>query len=873
MRRPHRLLHALAAIAALKVLVGLLGVLFVEADVVAANLAGGGAFSAEVSYLMGLVFAGGASLLLFGASHDLRAIALGGFFLCSSGAFLDRPLRWLLHSGSPLPDVIVKTVHWIPYSALMPYLLWLFFSHFPRVQASEWSSWVLRVGKAAGIVVSVVILVMNLPLGAEIWFPGYVAPSVCHEFIPHSIGTYHDRLVFALFLGALSVGLWRSRLAEITERRRVRVLVAGLVAGLAPVAIDTLLEDLIPGLKTWMETGDNRRIVGLTVIFPPLFMIPFTTAYAVLVHRVLDVRLIAWKALQYALAQYTVRILAVVPLAGLAMNLYVRRQETLEAIFSGTGAILLASTAAVGVFLLFRRQVLLDWVDRKFFREHWDARQILTPLVERIRNTGSRRELADLVCNGIDRALHLETIALLVEVPERGELVDPAGRIRPIALSANLVSMVAASREPLDVDLEIRPRAFPNLSQEDRDWIVDGDFRLLVPIVKTDGTLLGIIALGEKKSSLPILREDRQLVSAIANSAALALEVQSLRPNRAGSGSIDTGEVPLPTSSPAQECFGCGRLYLPHNQVCPSCNRELEAALVPYVMPGRFRFESRIGAGGMGVVYRAVDLSLSRPVAVKTMRKVSIDDAQRLRREARAAAAVSHPNLSLIYVVESWQGNPMLVMEFLEGGTLADRLLDRPLGIVETLELGIALSAALDKLHAANILHRDLKPSNIGYSRDGTPKLMDFGIARVLFDLRREAPGPTEGPTAISGFDSMGWVQPATPATASRQLVGTLHYLSPEALDAQRPEPSFDLWSLNVVLLECLTGRRVFQGSMRDIMTAIRKANIPDLNGERPDSPKVLRDFFRNNLHLDLSYRAATAALLRHQLEEVRRLL
>src|SRR4029077_8507527 len=151
-------------------------------------------------------------------------------------------------------------------------------------------------------------------------------------------------------------------------------------------------------------------------------------------------------------------------------------------------------------------------------------------------------------------------------------------------------------------------------------------------------------------------------------------------------------------------------------------SRRLETALVPYVIPGRFRFERRLGVGGMGVVYRGADLALGRPVAVKTLRRVSPEDAMRLRREARTAAGVSHPHLAAVHGMESWQGMPMLILELMEGGTLAQRIERGPLDQREAVELGIAMASALDYLHGADILHRDIKPSNIGFSRTGVPK-------------------------------------------------------------------------------------------------------------------------------------------------------
>ena len=814
-----------------------------------------------------LIFGFAGIFLFMAGREDQRAVALAGFFLTLGSIYSERSIHRLVSRFDGLSQTVLEVIHWAPLASFMPFLLWCFVRDFPKTSGAPLTDQVSSAGVSLASTVGTILLALNLlglarVLGFEFW-----ATAFLPYFEPRGDSTCFSYVMVGLVALALLAAIWKTKHAAARERRRVGLLIAGIVLGSGPAVVYILIGLVSPAIRRWQYSPENMPLISL-IVFPPLLLIPSTTAYAVLVHRVLNVRLIARKALGYALARYSALALAAVPLVGLGVYLYRRRSESLEQIFTGSSAILLSLTAILGISLFVKRQDLIDAVDRKFFRDQYDARQILTPLVEHIRNTSDRAELSDLVCHGIDRALHLETIALLVEAPERGELVDPTKRQRPLMLSGPLVSLVAASREPLDVDLEKRPRELPHLSSEDRDWLIDGEFHLLVPIVSFDGGLLGIIAMGEKKSGLPILKEDRQLLAAIANSAALALEVQRLRREGAADPlSTDTPVPALPTASPAQECFGCGRLYLPHNQSCPTCERELEPALVPYVMPGRFRFERRLGAGGMGVVYRAVDLSLSRPVAIKTMRRVSVDDALRLRREARAAAAVVHPNLALIYLVESWQGNPMLIMEFLEKGTLSDRLLLEVLEPREALALGAAMASALEKLHSANILHRDLKPSNIGYSLDGTPKLMDFGIARLQFDLRREAAVLTDGPTAVPGMDSLGWAKMGTPATASRQLVGTLHYLSPEAVQGMPPDPTFDLWSLTAVLYECLTGDRIFRGSLAEVMAAIREAQVPPLGERLPHCPSELEGFFSRALHGDRSQRPASASELREQLE------
>ncbi|HJX28519.1 MAG TPA: serine/threonine-protein kinase, partial [Thermoanaerobaculia bacterium] len=266
------------------------------------------------------------------------------------------------------------------------------------------------------------------------------------------------------------------------------------------------------------------------------------------------------------------------------------------------------------------------------------------------------------------------------------------------------------------------------------------------------------------------------------------------------------------------------------------------------------------------------DLTLGRPVAVKTLRRVSPEDAMRLRREARTAAAVSHRHLAPVYAMETWRGTPMLVLELLEGGTLAQRIERGGLEARETVEIGIAVADALAQLHAMEILHRDIKPSNIGFTRDGVPKLMDFGIARVTFDLRRDRLGSSfEGeeddsllpPTSI-------WHRTPSSVTMSKQMVGTLSYLSPEALAGEAADPTFDLWSLAIVLYECLLGRKVFSGDPKQIMARIKQGRVPELTQVLPEADEDLVDFFRGALHRNRFRRPATALELKQRLEALR---
>jgi len=319
--------------------------------------------------------------------------------------------------------------------------------------------------------------------------------------------------------------------------------------------------------------------------------------------------------------------------------------------------------------------------------------------------------------------------------------------------------------------------------------------------------------------------------------------------------------------STATECVTCRKLEAPGETQCRKCGKPLTPASIPYVLAGKFRFEYKIGAGGMRVVYRAVDLNLGRTVAVKTLPHVSPEYSMRLRREARAMAAVEHPNLALIFGAETWRGIPMLVFEFLDGGTLADRLRRGPMQPREVITLGIVLSDALHRVHAASVLHRDVKPSNILFTRDGVPKLLDFGLARLIDDSRTEF-RPDE-PAASPGDPYLGATVPA-PMTSRFHVVGTPAYMSPEALNDKPLTPGFDLWSLSVVLFESLTGYNPFVGAtMQDTMARVSQG-IPSLPALLADCPQAFVSFLSDALSPSERRRPPNAMTYKQRLESVR---
>ncbi|MGH9409317.1 MAG: serine/threonine-protein kinase, partial [Vicinamibacterales bacterium] len=265
-------------------------------------------------------------------------------------------------------------------------------------------------------------------------------------------------------------------------------------------------------------------------------------------------------------------------------------------------------------------------------------------------------------------------------------------------------------------------------------------------------------------------------------------------------------------------------------RACP-CGGPVAAALVPAVLSGKFAVEARIGAGGVGIVYRARDLGLGRLVAIKTLPIVTRpEETWRLRREARAMALVSHAHLAMIYGLESWRGQPLLVVEYLAGGTLADRLRRGPLPLDDVIALGGTLATALGALHGERLLHRDLKPSNVGYTAGRVVKVLDFGLASLV------------APEA----DSQSTTRSADPlAQHTGRGAGTPAYMAPEALRGDAPSAAFDLWSLAVLLVEGLIGRNPFHGeSLIETVARVERHRSSDVVGWLSGQAPRVVEFF-----------------------------
>jgi eukaryotic-like serine/threonine-protein kinase len=279
--------------------------------------------------------------------------------------------------------------------------------------------------------------------------------------------------------------------------------------------------------------------------------------------------------------------------------------------------------------------------------------------------------------------------------------------------------------------------------------------------------------------------------------------------------------------------------------------------MTPGTKLGPYEILSSLGAGGMGEVYRARDTRLERIVAIKILPERFSDRSElreRFEREARTIASLNHPHICTLYDIGHQDGTDYLVMECLEGETLAEKLAKGPLPLDQVLRYAIEISDALDKAHRKGVTHRDLKPGNIMLTKSGA-KLLDFGLAK----LRREA-SPAAAVSQLPTADQ--------PITAQGMIVGTLQYMAPEQLEGKEVDARTDIFAFGAVVYEMATGKRAFAGkSQASIMAKILETDPTPISSLQPMTPPALDRLVKKCLAKDPDDRWQTAGDLHDELE------
>jgi serine/threonine-protein kinase len=721
----------------------------------------------------------------------LGAVAIAGLFLANlippvALTFLGRFPRRPFHGR-------VLALLWMPALAVIPLDITLFHHAYPSAAGSAMPPWMLGLAQVASA--------------------GYF-----------------------LSAAVLLVRNYR-RLTDANERRRTKILVIGLaIASVVGVFVSFLSTPSQPVEQ--IRTAHTRWLTwGLALVG---FAAPIATAYAILRHRVFDVSVMVRLGLRYAAARGL--LLSLVPLIGVALigDVLFHGNQPLVAILRQRGW-LYAGLALAAYVLHKRRKTWLAALDRRFFRESYDAQQILGAVVEEVRRSADFGQAAPKVIARVETALHPEFAALVLRESAGAEyrVVSSTGMAPPpLPASSKLVSLVRVLGKPVEVPPGESGWVTRQLPPEESDFVRRNRIEWLFPISVAPGATEALLLLGPKRSEEPYAKEDQDLLEAIAANLAMLLERSAPALPKAG----------------FEECPECGTCYATGEELCTRDGVRLSRLASSRAVDGRYRLDRRLGQGGMGTVYEAFDGELERRVAVKLIRPELVagaDAAVRFKWEAKAAASFTHANVVTVYDFGVGEdGRAYTVMELLEGCTLRQEI--EQVGRFEVpraLAVMRGVCAAVSAAHERGLLHRDLKPENIFLTRSGgleSAKILDFGLVKQLAGFG-------------SGQESL--------ATTAGVLVGTLRYMAPEQLRGGPPSPGWDLWALSIVAYEMLVGTYPF-GAPQEIGQLMAPRALSPVSDHLPGARPQWQDYFNQALSPDPAKRPASAWQLFSELEK-----
>ena len=775
-------------------------------------------------------FLAGAAVLMMLGAHGTTA-TLATLALIATAAANSGPLLGS-HQALPVIGPILLWFNWLITPVSFP-LIGLAVLFFPsRAPILDRYRWIVP----AVIAACVPMLIIGITSAAFLSGVDGALPALSW-FATHG-WTFEASFAFCLAVNVLIVveGIQRYRVnLDADERRRIQIVVFTGVPAVFAYALKTGIPLLLGLLGRPIQLPWPIEAFLQAMVLLPAFGLP----YAVAVRHVFSPRTVLRRGLQYALARRTLAALVALPVIALIASLVQQRDQSLAMIVTGRPLFYLFFLALLGLGLKYR-VTAQRWLDKQFFRAEYDAREILVSLAGRVPYEADPRDLVAMVVTQIDSALHPESLAVLASDAPTGS--NPSGTLMPVAalraeatplsMESGITTLLRWSDKPLEVFLDDDQSQVSRLPPADRTWLQSMNAALLVPIFAGGSDprpFVGLIALGPKRSEEPYTPEDRELLRGIAVQMGVALDLSRLRRQASPMGAA--GSDASQTFTPTVIRSGGGG----------------SGMAVGAVVDNKYRVDAVIGQGGMGAVFRAWDLRLERPVAIKVVRADLLGDPDsraRFRRESQIVARLQHPAIVTVFDYGTLpDGAAYLVMEFVPGEDLR-RVLKREgrLSAARTADLLGGICAGVESAHKSGIFHRDLKPENILLPESGTgPKVLDFGVAKLT-----TTSNATDGGTL----------------TAGGTVVGTPAYMSPEQLRGDTVDARTDVYSLGVMTFEMLLARlpygggnfieigmkqaagenEVETGDLPPALVAVLRRAIAYKKEQRPSSPLAFAD-------------------------------
>jgi hypothetical protein len=645
------------------------------------------------------------------------------------------------------------------------------------------------------------------------------------------------------------------------HHRRLKWIAYGTLIGLGPLFVEALLRTGLAaaGLGHVSNTTTYQFFYRIGTTAP--ILVPVIFGYAIARRRLPGIQVVVRRSVQYLLARNVLRFAMALPALGLVYTFAANADRTIAEVLLERSPYFYGGLLVAGVVSINYRAQLIDWLDRRFFREAYHQEKVLLALIEELKSCESVPAISRLVSERVQRALHPRAVFVFYRNAAGGDfaLGHSSSGSAGLLIPERFASVSLLQGHSSVVELQTGTTILPTAEEE---WLRSLDVTMLIAMKGADDRLCGLLLLGDKLSEEAYGPGDRELLQAIANQAAIVWENLWLKDSMRRERQIRREVLAHLASSGinlVQECPACGRCFDRADERCATDGSALHLTVpVERTIEGRYRLERRLGRGAMGVVFEAFDERLHREVAVKVLHGGLFGAQEALRRferEAQTSSRLTHANIVRTYDFGSVGADgAYLVLELLRGVTWRHELGRR--GSFSPAVAAARVEQLLDGLAAAHdigLVHRDLKPENLmlcagprGEGGNETVKILDFGLAKNVL---------VQGETQLT----------AAGLSAPGAVLGTYAYMAPEQLSGHPVDQRTDLFAVAVIAVESLTGRRPFRGA---VLTELVRSVLHDpfsLPGES-EEVRQLDACLQIALAKDRARRYPSAAAMKAQL-------